>query len=68
MKPLVINEINDVYKSKFYNTYTVNFFYVRTEKTPSYYLSLFKYRSQPVLRLITVSNANTHIPYPPQVC
>lgn len=41
MKTLGINETNEVYKSKVYNTCTVNFFYVRTEKIPSYYLSHF---------------------------
>lgn len=68
MKPLGTNEVNEVYKSQVSNTRIVNLFYIRTEKTLSYYLSLFKFNSQPVLCLITVSSEAIHTPYPTQVC
>lgn len=62
MKPLGTNEVNEVYKSQVYNTCIVNLFYVGIEKTSSYYLSLFKFSSQPVLCLITVSSEAIHTP------
>lgn len=68
MKPLGTNEVNEVYKSQVYNTCIVNLFYVGTEKTLSYYLSLFKFSSQTALCLITVSSEAMHTPYPLQAC
>lgn len=69
MKSLGTNEISEFCKSQVYNTCTINIFYVKTEKTLSYSLSLFKFGRQPVLVIYRIQWRYTHTsaPLPPSL-